>query len=318
MKPKAIIQALICLLIISKAAICQQVNILNTSTHPGVVDLTTVTALHPLMSLYDFSRAGFINVEFGLDAKSTHEQRQKLINLDPTEKKRLETELERINKIYSDLKQQQFVLLNEIKQQTDEQKQLELRTRAEELNQQINEIWKERNLASFRLNNPDLMLPGQTGDMLNRIEKEVLEAVEQVAADNGLNLVLNASVPNHGKRNIQRSFEVLTDKNLPLAETDLYYAFLANSKENQEQLKDMEHRETGLPARQTDAARWFEESRQPAVQEQLPIAPHPLVLKGGINITIEVVAKILKQYKCEDQVIEKLTTMLQKKYNHKQ
>ncbi|EKD84028.1 MAG: hypothetical protein ACD_39C00297G0004, partial [uncultured bacterium] len=264
MKPEAIARLLIILLIVSKMAMCQQINILDKTAQPGVVDLTTVTALHPLMSLYDFNRAGFINVEFGLDAKSLHERRQKLTSLDASEKKQLETELEKINTTYSDLKQQQFSLLNEIKQQQNEEKQQKLVVRADELNQQINEIWQKRNLIRFRITNPDLMLPEKTEMTLNRIEKEVLEAVEHVAAENRLTLVLNASVPNHGKRNLQRSFEILTEKNLALAEIDLYYAFLANSSESQEQLKDREHRENGMPARQNGAERWLEQSRQPA------------------------------------------------------
>lgn len=316
MKKRNIIPALACLLLISQIALCQKVNVLNSMSQPGVVDLTTVTALHPLMSLYDFSRAGFINVEFGLDAKSLHEKRQKLVNLEPAEKERLESELENINSTYSNLKQRQFALLNEIRQQKNEKQQRELSIQADKLNQQISELWQKRNLNQFRLTNPDLMLPEASEAMLSRIEQEVLEAVEFVANENGMNLVLNASVPNHGKRNMQRSFEILTDKNLPLAETDLYYAFLANSKETQEQSKDRAHREEGMPARQDVPGRWLEQSRQPAVQEQLPINPHPLVLRGGINITSEVVARIFKQYKCADHVIEKLTAMLQKKYQH--
>jgi Skp family chaperone for outer membrane proteins len=314
MKLKSVIPMLACLLLVSASVFCQRSSSTESFSQPGVVDLTTVTALHPLMSLYDFSRAGFINVEFGLDAKSLHEKRQKLINLEPADKKQLEADLEELNRAYANLKQKQFSLLNEIKQQRNEIKQRESSILADKLNQQINELWQKLNLTRFRLSNPDLMLPEVSQAMLKRIEEEVQKAVELVAEKKGIDLVLNASLPNHGKRNMQRSFEILTDKNLTLAETDLYYAFLANSKETQAQSQDREHREEGMSLRQDGAARWLEQSRQPAVQEQLPINPHPLVLKGGINITVEVVVQLLKQYNCADQVVEKLTAMLQKKY----
>lgn len=306
---------ILCLLISSRPVPGQQVNLLNNQTQPGVVDLTVVTALHPLMSLYDFNRMGFINVEFGLDAKTTHERRQQLKQLDETEKNNLEKELERTDKTYSALKQQQFILLGESRQQQSEHQQRELGEKTASLNQQISEIWQRRNIIRFRLANPDLMEPESTMKTLERIEKEVLKAVELEAEEAGLNVVLNASMPNHNKRSMQREFEVLTEKNLSLAETDLYYAFLTNSKENQEQLKDNEHRGNSQPqsAVVEGAERWLKQSRQPGVQEQLPISPHPLVLKGGIDITEKVVARLLKQYGCNEQVIKNLGILLQKR-----
>jgi len=310
MQTSKAIKILFCILTICTASFGQQINL--SSTTPGVVDLTIVTALHPLMSLYDFNRMSFVNVEFGLDAKSMHEQRQKLIKLGEAARNGLTDELAVINNDYTTLKQKQFMLMNDMQKMTDDKQKETLTRQTEKINHQINELWHKRNLVSFRLANPDLMLPEQTGEMLRRIEREVQETVDQVADEEGLTLVLNAAIPNNGRRNLQRSFEVLTEKNLALAEIDLYYSFLANSPETAQQKKDREHA-TGSSKEPDGAARWLEQSRQPAVQEQLPITPHPIVLKGGIDITPAVVSRLLKRYKCSEEVIKKLTALLEKR-----
>ena len=299
-----------CMLLICTIGLSQQVNL--SSQQPGVVDLTLVTALHPLMSLYDFNRMSFVNVEFGLDAKSLHEERQKLLEQGKVNQDDLEKELAVINNEYSALKQKQFMLMNDLQKAADARQKEELRKTTEETNRLISELWQKRNLINFRLANPDLMLPEQTATMLNRIEREIQETVDKVAEEGGFNLILNAAIPNNGKRNMQRSFEILTDKNLSHAETDLYYAFLANTRESAQQKKDREHA-AGMQKEANGAATWLEQSRQPAVQEQLPINPHPLVLRGGIDITTEVVKRLLKRYKCDDEVIERLEKLLNKR-----
>jgi Skp family chaperone for outer membrane proteins len=310
MNHKKTINLLIFILAISSTAFGQQINL--TGQQPGVIDLTVVAALHPLMSLYDFNRMSFVNIEFGLDARAWHEQRQKLLKAGAEAKNGLEDELAAINKKYSELKQKQFILMNDLQKSTDEKQQEELRFKTEEMNRQIIELWQKRNLISFRLAHPDLMLPEQTAEMLRRIEREIQETIEKVAEDKGFTLVLNASVPNSGRRNLQRSFEILTDSKLSHAETDLYYAFLANSPETAQQKSEREHAASGIKE-QSGAARWLEESRQPAVQEQLPINPHPLVLKGGIDMTTDVVTSLLKRYKCDDEVISRLAAILHKR-----
>jgi len=301
------IRVLTCLLFICASGFCQQLTL--GGQQPGVVDLTVVTALHPLMSLYDFNRMSFVNVEFGLDAKSLHEERQKLLKQGESKRKELENELAAINKEYSSLKQSQFMLMNDLQKATNAGQKEELHKKAEEKNRQIRELWQKRNLINFRMANPDLMLPEQTAEMLRQIEQEVQETVAKVAEEGGFNLVLNAAIPNNGKRNMQRSFEILTDKNLSHAETDLYYAFLANTRESAQQKKDREHAASGQKEA-NGATTWLEQSRQPAVQEQLPINPHPLVLRGGIDITTEVVKRLLQRYKCDDEVIKRLEKVL--------
>jgi Skp family chaperone for outer membrane proteins len=298
------------ILCICSTVFCQQINL--TGQQPGVVDLTVVTALHPLMSLYDFNRMSFVNVEFGLDAKALHEKRQELLKLGETARIGLEKDLETINREYSSLKQKQFILMNDLQKATDQKAKEELLKQTEDKNRQISELWQKRNLIGFKLANPDLMLPEQTSEMLRRIEKEVQETVAQVAEEKGFSLVLNAAMPDHGRRNMQRSFEILTDRNLSHAETDLYYAFLANSPESAQQKKVREHASSAINE-PNGAAKWLEQSRQPAVQEQLPINPHPLVLKGGIDITAEVVKSLLKRYKCDEEVITRLETILNKR-----
>jgi len=297
-------------LLLCSTAFCQQLNLI--AQQPGVVDLTVVTALHPLMSLYDFNRMGFVNVEFGLDPKALHEQRQKLLKLGEEARSELDKELAAINRDYSSLKQKQFILMNDLQKATDEKAKEELLQKTEEKNRQISELWQKRNLISFKLANPDLMLPEQTAEMLRRIEKEVQTTVAQVAEEKGFGLVLNAAVPDNGRRNMQRSFEILTDRNLSHAETDLYYAFLANSPESAQQKKEREHASSGIDE-VSGAGKWLEQSRQPAVQEQLPINPHPLVLHGGIDITAEVVKSLLKKYDCDEEVITRLETILNKR-----
>ncbi|KAF1081926.1 MAG: hypothetical protein GQF41_1566 [Candidatus Rifleibacterium amylolyticum] len=310
MKKATIIRMLSCMLLICTIGLSQQVNL--SGQQPGVVDLTLVTALHPLMSLYDFNRMSFVNVEFGLDAKSLHEERQKLLEQGKANQDDLEKELAVINNEYSALKQKQFMLMNDLQKAADAREKEKLHKTTEKTNHLISELWQKRNLINFRLANPDLMLPEQTAAMLNRIEREIQETVDKVAEEGGFNLILNAAIPNNGKRNMQRSFEILTDKNLSHAETDLYYAFLANTRESAQQKKDREHA-AGMQKEANGAATWLEQSRQPAVQEQLPINPHPMVLRGGIDITTEVVKRLLKRYKCDDEVIERLEKLLNKR-----
>ena len=310
-----IIKTLLCLVLISTTLTGHQIDL--SGLQPGVVDLTVVTALHPLMSLYDFNRMGFLNIEFGLDAKSLHERRKKLMEIDDATKMALEKEQENLNGSYSELKQKQFLLMNEIRETRDENKVLKLRKQADVYQQRILELFQKRNLVTFRLANPDLVLPERTKEMMQQIEKEVLDAVKQVANREGFSLILNAAIPNNNHRNPQRSFEILIEKNLSLAETDLYYAFLANTPETAQQIQEREHMQAGIST-QNGAARWLEQSRQPGIQEQLPINPHPLVLKGGIDITSEVVKLLLVRYKCDEQVINKLETLLKNRQNRQE
>lgn len=282
----------------------------DTTTRIGVVDLSVVTALHPLMSLYDFNRKGFLQVEFGLDARTQQEHRQQLSKQAELNKSKLENEIASISTDYEAIKQKQFILLNSRKTATGQDSETAMSKQIDENEQKLNELYDQRNILRFRIKNPDLLLPEETDRILQRIESEVLNAVEKVAERQKYDLVLNGSLPNT-KVVRQPACEILSEENLSLVETDLYYAYLINHPKNSPDQANLGIKRD--EEQQEKARRWLQQSRQPAVQKQLPINPHPLVLRGGEDMTPAVVKTLLQQYKCDAKVIEGLEKILIKR-----
>ena len=266
----------------------------------GVVDMVTATVLHPMMSLFDFTRMGFYNVPFGLPPREFNAAVQKAKILPEDQRKLLETEIAELDRQASEARKQHFIMQNKIRDAADGVDTTDSEALLASLSAEIESVAARRPLLKYQLDFPELTSPERTRELLVKIESEVLAAIEKAAVKAKVEVVLNSSTPVNStsaqERAYRRSFEVLDGNSLPAIETDLYYAFLTESfSEN-------------------NALRWLDLSRQPDARPFIPLNPHPLVLKGGLNLTPEVVAIILADYKCDSRAIEKLLFLLKSRY----
>ncbi|MBI3038252.1 hypothetical protein HYY75_04245, partial [bacterium] len=125
------------------------------------------------------------------------------------------------------------------------------------------------------------------------------EAASLTCAD----LVLNQSLPPPGIWPDQSDKLYLFRERATWIDSGLYYAFLAKSANtNGKALKQFE--------KDVQLETFLELTRHPTAQNQLPIRPHPLVLKGGIDFTPEVVAILLEKYSYPSQTIQTVKRFL--------
>jgi len=266
----------------------------------GTVDLISAVALHPMMSLFDFERKGFFKVPLGLSPEDWNREVQKNKVLDPKKREQLESNMKKLDSEISKLEAKRAEILKGGGAPINSALQAELAT----ITFQIEKLSQEKQIFQYEFDFPELTSPRETKEILERIEKEVLEKIEEIAEEEGISVVLNNSIPNTCSWPAENETQILSGKGISFLESSVYYSFLAQKKPkaNEEQ--------TPFPEVQ-EFLTCLDSIRHPRVISRLPLHPHPLVLRGGINLTPKIVRKILEKYRCNPEsifIIEDLLT----------
>lgn len=259
-----------------------------TANEVATIDLSMALSLHPKMSLFDFNRIGFYKVEFGLTEQefkskiaairaSAPDRTDELNNLEK-QIEEIHKEREKLSSYYVGANDEKLIKAEELmKASIDKEK---------EINDKILEI-------NHQTENYDLTSPKETLAIISEIEKDIFDAIDQVAKENNFSVVLNSTIP------IAYSYEKnyingeIYGQGIPGINFMLFYSFLAkNNLDNP--LDDIP------PSR--DLINWLELTRYPKAINILPMKPYPLVLTGGKSILSLVVKKIYDKYEVDPAV----------------
>ena len=262
------------------------------------IDLSMALCLHPKMSLFDFNRIGFYRVEFGLtEAEFLNKCAE--IKASAPDRQNEVIELERqIDKLYEEREtfSEYYVNMDEEKEKLLMAKTEESYAKEKELRDKILEIRHQDECF-------DLTSPKETLEIAAQIEKEIFDAINEVAAEKNYSVVLNATnpCPYVYKKNYIGS--EIYGQGIPGVNFMLFYSFLA--KNNLDSPLD----ETP-PSR--EIINWLEVTRYPGAMNLLPMKPYPLVLAGGHSILSEVVKKIYNKYNVDSAVYNVVDSVIMK------
>ena len=256
----------------------------------GVVDLITVTSLHPKMSLFDFGKLGFLRVSPG----ST--EQAKILQLEQIRSNPMAIDqhreiiqektnnLERLKTLDSEIRMALKIRDKTLNRAESYRMDVEIASMGAQLD---NLKMIDRRFQRI-LESPEITTPRETIEIFKAIEVDVLAAVKRVADEANLDLVFNASNPSWS---FQESLDYLTGPTTGLGiagiQSDLFFSVLARGSSDEE------------GAKSAYALQWVELMRHPLLQRVLPVRPQPLVLKGGIDITPKVVDAILADYQID-------------------
>lgn len=269
-----------------------------SSNEVATIDLSMAFSLHPKMSLFDFNRIGFYKVDFGLTYEEFVRRTEELRFSAPDrsqELKNIEQELEELYKKRSGFSQY-YVNATKEKMTELERVRKESQEKEAELNNKILDIHHQRE-------NFDITSPEETIKIAAEIEKEIFEAINEVAKEKKYAVVLNTTVPspyNYKKNYIQGE---IYGQGIPGINFMLFYSFLA--KNNLDNPTDKTP-----PSR--DLINWLELTRYPGAINILPMRPYPLVLSGGNSILSEVVQKLYNKYKVDSAVYDVVDSVITK------
>ncbi len=276
----------------------------------GVVDLVAALSLHPRMALFDFQRKGFFRLPLGLSPGGWANE---LAKLGEESKKRipaLEKELEKLDSEFQAVDARRAALLNGFSPKAGNETASDLEALGN-LADEIRRIEAARNEIRFEMERPELTPPGETVRILDEIEREVLDTVGSVAERLGCDVVLNQSVPSGVPWKPRSEIEIIEGRGFSFLANTLFYGFLANKGDDPASHPE----QLGVPT-SLGIMKWMDLTRNPAVMPLLPLQPHPLVLKGGRDLTPEVVRTILENYRCDPASIFILDNLLKSRVGH--
>ncbi len=254
----------------------------------ATIDLSMALCLHPKMSLFDFNRIGFYKVEFGL---TEEEFSAKIDSLRASAPDRSD-ELDKIQKELDDVYKERssfsdyYVNADEEKLKKLEQLRDASLAKEKELNDKMLDI--NHQTANF-----DLTSPKETLAIIEEIEKDIFEAINQVAEEEKYSVVLNTTVP------VPYTFEKnyvnseIYGQGIPGINFMLFYSFLA--------MNNLDSPIDEVPPSR-DLINWLELTRYPKTVNLLPMKPYPLVLSGGKSILSSVMKKVYNKYNIKPAV----------------
>ncbi len=236
----------------------------------GVVDLVTVTALHPDLAQFDFVRAGFRR-EAGLPGVASAPDRACI-----------DAELVRVASMIAEIDASRAVLLRESAPPDPGQTVMRERLLADHARRSASATARHNALLWVR-ENPDLTGPEETRACFARIASEARGAVVAVARAAGVAVVLNRGLPNAPADGWQQR-ETAEAGGLSWLEQNVLRSLLgsASAAMAKPELPDARMVHT-----------WLAITARPDVQQQLRLQPHPLVLWGGLDLTASAVARLL-------------------------
>ena len=248
----------------------------------ATIDLSMALCLHPKMSLFDFNRIGFYKVDFGLTEEEFEASVAKLRESAPDRSEELRNIQKEIDKLYEERNvfSEYYVDANEEKLKKVEQLMEASLAKEKELNDKILEI-------NHQTENYDLTSPKETLAIIEQIEKEIFEAIHQVAEEEKYSVVLNTTIPVAYSYNKNYVNSEVYGQGIPGINFMLFYSFLA--------MNNLDNPLDEVPPSR-DVINWLELTRYPGTVNLLPMKPYPLVLSGGKSILSSVVKKIYNKY----------------------
>lgn len=260
------------------------------ATSIGKVDLVTVLGFHPRMALYDPAFRAFVRLEVADLFKPDLEQRlAELTRLasetgvvggnpsTPSSGSSLSEELQVIE-------DQRRDLLRRIDSESDPKRQAEAELELARVAARMVELERASADADFRKRHPQFTSPEETEEVFRTIEKEVLAVVDEVAREKGVTVVLNQSTLEPASMPSLVEVAPVPPVQASRLGTSLYYGFLNASDPAGELLEN------------TTAA-----NRHPRMLSGLHLRPHPLVLAGGLDLTTEVLGRVLLRNAVPDE-----------------
>lgn len=261
------------------------------------VNLGLAISLHPTMSLFDFDRMGFFKVKAGLANEEFKAAVQKLKQNADTSN--LEAQIDLLQNQLIEIDNQKGRIMNEpaLKGEPATNRIEKIR----KLNIESDEIFKKIDELNYQISCSELTSPQKTREMLSMIEQEVLANLKQIAGEKGFEIVLNSSITVPFNYPLKYVSGEQYGLGVPGIDYSLFYSFLAN-------------RDHLLPTDETPESRklinWLELVQSPRAIDMLPLKPYPLVLSGGVDLTKELVTRIYKKYKIDNNVIKAVESIL--------
>lgn len=254
----------------------------------GTVDLAVLTALHPLMAQFDFEKQAFLNLAFHLSRADRESSLNRLREEAKVREPLLRETLARIASENAALEHRRIELIVSIRQSAAPAERASLDLALRDLAERQQSLRNRHEETNWKLEFPEYSSASETLSIFNAIESEVFAAIDDVASRAGVDAVLNASLPFPPYDPSTKGFSPALENRLTWLETDLYYAFLASATPESVSLAPS--------ATENPAAEWVKLIRHPAAASFFPIRPYPLVLRGGIDLTGDVLARLLERY----------------------
>lgn len=254
----------------------------------ATIDLSMALCLHPKMSLFDFNRIGFYKVEFGLTEEEFNAKTEVLRASAPDRSDELNKIQKELDDVYNERSSfsDYYVNADEKKLKTLEQLMQNSLLKEKELNEKILDI-------NHQTENFDLTSPKETLAIIEEIEKDIFEAINQVAEEENYSVVLNTTIP------VPYTFEKnyinseIYGQGIPGINFMLFYSFLA--------MNNLDSPIDEVPPSR-DLINWLELTRYPKTVNLLPMKPYPLVLSGGKSILSSVMKKVYNKYNIKPAV----------------
>jgi Skp family chaperone for outer membrane proteins len=267
--------------------VCQSVLAINAS-EVATIDLSMALCLHPKMSLFDFNRIGFYKVEFGLTEEEFNAKTEVLRASAPDRSDELNKIQKELDDVYNERSSfsDYYVNADEKKLKTLDQLMQNSLLKEKELNEKILDI-------NHQTENFDLTSPKETLAIIEEIEKDIFEAINQVAEEENYSVVLNTTIP------VPYTFEKnyinseIYGQGIPGINFMLFYSFLS--------MNNLDSPIDEVPPSR-DLINWLELTRYPKTVNLLPMKPYPLVLSGGKSILSSVMKKVYNKYNIKPAV----------------
>ncbi len=267
--------------------VCQSVLAINAS-EVATIDLSMALCLHPKMSLFDFNRIGFYKVEFGLTEEEFNAKTEILRASAPDRSDELKKIQKELDDVYNERSSfsDYYVNADEKKLKTLDQLMQNSLLKEKELNEKILDI-------NHQTENFDLTSPKETLAIIEEIEKDIFEAINQVAEEENYSVVLNTTIP------VPYTFEKnyinseIYGQGIPGINFMLFYSFLS--------MNNLDSPIDEVPPSR-DLINWLELTRYPKTVNLLPMKPYPLVLSGGKSILSSVMKKVYNKYNIKPAV----------------
>lgn len=254
----------------------------------ATIDLSMALCLHPKMSLFDFNRIGFYKVDFGLTEEEFQTKIAELRASAPDRTLELQNIENELNNVYEERNKLSdfYVNMDEEKQKKLEQLMTDSLAKEKELSDKILDI-------NHQTENYDLTSPKETLAIIEDIEKDIFEAINQVAEEEKFSVVLNTTiaVPYTYTKNYINS--EIYGQGIPGINFMLFYSFLA--------MNNLDNPLDEVPPSR-DLINWLELTRYPKTVNLLPMKPYPLVLAGGKSILSSVMKKVYNKYNIKPAV----------------
>ncbi len=266
----------------------------------GTINLAVAASLHPKMALFDFQKMGFYRVPLGL----AYEEYSRVIG-EFKAKKPDKSIQEKISKIDEQLRiagSSVREIINEQKTNNPERMSSDVATAYLRHHHEITELNWQRKELSFSISNPEFTSPAETREILQKIEKEIIASVKEVAEKECFSIILNTSVPAASGYPTKYHLGARFSTGPVGIDQTLFYGFLAEKRVSSD-----------IFAYTEDYLRkWISITGRPEAVEMLPMKPYPLVLEGGECVLTQVIEKIYHDHKIDQEITDQLKQILLK------